>query len=132
MADEGFGVTVTFDTGFCAEILSVGWDGLERGDIETSHSGTSGGWRTFQPSDLKNPGEVSVELQFDPDAEPPIEAAAETVTVTFPIPPGGNTAATWACSGYLRSMSAAVPYDGKMTATAVIKFSGEPTFTAGT
>ena len=132
MADEGFGTTITFQTGFFAEIMSVGWDGLERGDIETSHMTTSSGWRTFQPSDLKNPGELTVEISFDPDEAPPITAAAETVTVTFPIPTGGNTAATWACSGYMKSMSNAVPFDGKMTATCVIKFSGVPTFTPGT
>ncbi len=132
MADEGFGVSVAFQSGFLAEILSVNWDGLERGDIPSTHAGTAGGWMTFIPSDLKNPGELTVELQFNPDDSPPIDQPAETITVALPIPAGGSTAATWACSGYMKSMSAAIPHDDKMTASAVLKFSGQPTFTPGT
>lgn len=131
MADEGFGTTITFQSGFCAEVLEVSWDGIERNAIDTTHMTTTEGWMTFLPSDLQDPGELTVELQFDPDESPPIEAAAETVTVTFPIPAGGSVAATWACSGFLTGMSAAVPHNDKMTASVTIKFSGEPTFTPG-
>jgi hypothetical protein len=132
MADEGFGTTITFQSGFFAQITNVGWDGIERGDIDTSHMTTTEGWMTFIPSDLKNAGELTVEISFDPDDAPPITAAPETITVTHPIPAGGNTAATWACSGYMKSFGNAIPHDGKMTGTAVLKFSGKPTFTAGT
>lgn len=131
MADEGFGTTITFQSGFCAEILDVSWDGIERNAIDTSHMTTVDGWMTFLLSDLKDPGELTVELQFDPDESPPITAAAETVTVTFPIPAGGSVAATWACSGGLTSMGIAVPHNDKMTASCKLKFSGAPTFTPG-
>ena len=125
MADEGFGTTVTFDSGFFAEILNVGWDGIERGAVDTTHMLTTDGWMTFEPSDLKNPGELSVELQFNPDDEPPIDGPAETVTVTFP------NSATWACEGFLTGAGVAVPYNDKMIGNFTIKFSGEPTFTPG-
>jgi hypothetical protein len=131
MADEGYGTTITWESGFCAQILSANWDGISRAAIPTSHTTTTEGWMTFQPSDLQDPGSLTVELQFDPDDAPPIEEAAETVTVTFPIPAGGSVAATWACSGFLTEFGNQVPYNDKMTATAVIKFSGEPTFTPG-
>lgn len=132
MADQGYGATVTFSSGFMAQVLNASWDGLERGEIDTTHMTSTNGWMTFIPSDLKNPGELTVELLFNPSTAPPITGAAETITVTFPIPSGGSTAATWACSGFMKSLSPSVPHDDRMLATAVLKFSGEPTFTAGT
>ncbi len=130
MADVGFGATITFSTGFCAEILSWNYDGLERAMIDSSHMTSTEGWMTFLASDLKNPGAVTVQLQFIPGAIPPITGAFETVTLTHPIPTGLSNGATVACSGALQSIGSQVPHDGKMVATAVIKFSGKPTFTA--
>jgi hypothetical protein len=131
MADDGYSTTVTFSSGFCAEVLDVGWDGMSREAIDTTHMTTTNGWMTFLPSDLKDAGELSVSLQFAPNTAPPITGAAETVTVTFPLPAGGSTRATWACSGFMTGMGVAVPNGDKMTADATIKFSGEPTFTPG-
>lgn len=132
MADGGYGTTITFSSGFCAQIKSVSWDGMERQELDTTHMTSTSGYMTFIPSDLKNVGELSVELLFNPSTSPPITSAAETVTVTFPIPSGGSTAATWACSGFAKSFSQVIPHDDLMTQTIVIKFSGVPTFTAGT
>lgn len=128
-ADEGFGTTVTFSSGFCAQITSVDGPQFKRKDIDTSHMLTTNGWMTFQPSDLKNPGQLKVSLLFDPDRTPPIGSAAETVTVTFPIPAGKTTPATWACSGFLIDFNFTDPHDDKMTAEATIKWSGQPTYT---
>lgn len=131
-ADQGFGLSITFSSGFCALIRSVTWGGMQREFLDSSHMATTNGWMTFMPSDLKDAGELSVDLLFDPDMEPPIEGALETITVTAPIPAGGSTAATWACSGALRSFEWTGPHDALMTATAALKFTGEPTITAGT
>jgi hypothetical protein len=86
---------------------------------------------TFQPSDLKNPGEVTVDLLFNPNTSPPITSAAETVTITYPVQPGGSTSATWACSGYLKKFKPKAPINDKMTAVATIKWTGTPTITPG-
>jgi hypothetical protein len=131
MADQGYSTTITFSTGFCAEVLSVTWDGLERAAIDTTHMTSSSGWMTAIPSDLKNPGQLTVELLANPSTSPPISSSAETITVTFPIPSGGVSAASWACSGFMISYTLNDPHDDRMTATAVIKFTGLPTFTAG-
>lgn len=132
MADEGFGLTITFQSGFFAEILDASWSSISRNAIPTSHMTTPSGAMTFLPSDMHDPGELSVSLQFDPDTAPPIDQAAETITVTFPIPPGGSTAATWACSGFMTDYGNELPHDDKMTADATLKFSGITTFTPGT
>lgn len=132
MADAGTGVTITFSSGFCAEIRNVDPPRMNRPALETTHSTTSGGKRTFIPSDLTDMGEASVDLLFNPSTDPPIDAVAETVTITYPIPSGGMTAATWAFSGFMTDYSPSVPYDDIMTATATLKVSGDVTVTAGT
>lgn len=131
-ADQGFGLSITFSSGFLALIRSASWGNMNREALNTTHMGTTNGAATFIPSDIEDYGELTVELLFDPDDAPPITGAAETVTVTFPIPAGGSSAATWACSGFLTSFEMTAPHDNLMTATATIKFTGEPTFTDGT
>lgn len=124
MAKTGFGTTITFASGFCAEITGIDHDGFERAAIDTSHMLTTNGWMTFTPGDLKNPGQLTVQMYFDEEEEPPLSDAAETVTVTY------RDGSTEVCEGFLQAMSKSIPHDEKMTAVAVIKFSGEPTFTA--
>lgn len=123
MALQGFGTTITFATGFFAEITNVDWDGFERSNIDTSHMLTTEGWMTFEPSELKNPGQVTVQMYYDPGTALPITSAAETVTVTFP------DGSTEVCDGYLQAASRAVPHNEKMTCVAIIKFSGKPVLT---
>ena len=129
MADDGFGTSITFESGFFAEITNVDWSGLSREDMDISHMGLAAPWMEFQPTDLIDPGELGVELSFDPDDEPPISEVAENCTVTWPLPAGQSNPATWVCSAYLKNYQAGAPYRGKMTATATLKFSGEITFT---
>lgn len=132
VADQGFGLSIAFSSGFCALVRSISWSGIERNFLDTTHMTTTEGASTFLPSDIEDYGEASVEMLADPDSVPPITGALETVTITFPIKPGGSTAATWACSGALRSYEITAPHDDLMTATATIKFSGKITFTPGT
>ena len=132
MADSGFGVSISFSSTFCAAITNVEWSGISRKAIDTTHSATSGGSKTFIPSDIEDYGELKVDLLFNPNDAPPITGAAETVTVTFPMPAGGMSAATWAASGFLTDFQVGVPIDDVMTATATIKFSGIVTFTDST
>ena len=128
--DMGFGVTVTFSSGFVALVRGVRRRGMAREPIDTSHAATTNGWMTFIPSDLKDPGEVEIDMIFKPDQTPPITGAAETVTITYPVPSGLTNGATWANSGFLTGFENECPYDALMTATAVIKFSAAPTITA--
>ncbi len=118
--DVGTGSTITFSSGFMAEINNISHSGISRESVDTSHMGTTTA-RTFIPGDLFDPGEITVELNFNTNVKPPILEAAETVTVTFP------TSDTWAASGFMTSFEYDDPFEGKMTATATIKFSGDIT-----
>lgn len=104
IADDGQGATLTLGTSAWdtnALITSIEFDSITREALQTSHLGTTG-YHTYVPADLKSPGTVSVEFFADSGAAadcPPM-SAAETVTVTYPIPAGGLAGATVAFSGF--------------------------------
>lgn len=129
--DTGFGASITFSSGFAACIRDINWSGISREAIDTTCNSTSNGAMTFMPSDLEDPGELRVDLLFNPKTTPPYTSAAETITVTFPIPAGNTTATTWAASGFMTNFEFGAPYNDLMTATATLKFSGAITITPG-
>ncbi len=132
MADVGTGTTIVFGTSsFTAEILSVNGNDISREDVPTTHMGTTN-YHTFMPSKLVDGGSIEMEIAFDPDSQPPITAAAETITITFPLPSGQSTAANLAFSGYVNSWSWSDPLEERMTANITIKVDGEsePAWTA--
>lgn len=119
--DVGTGTSIAFATSFLANLTNVNWSGISRPAVDTTHMGTTPA-RTFMPGDLYDPGSLSVEMQFDTDASPPITGAAETVTVTFP------DAETWSASGFLTEFAFTAATEEVMTATATVKFTGTVTF----
>lgn len=123
MADTGFGASITFQTGFFAQFRVIDDIGSTREAIETTNNATTDGWATFIPSDIKKMKACRIEMLFDPDTEPPIDAAAEAVTITFP---GG---ATLACQGFLTDVGISVPYDDLMMQECELQLSGAPTWT---
>lgn len=133
--DISTGAAITFSSGFFAEVLNIDWSGISRESIDTTHFGTTQasagefGSRTFIPGDLSDPGELSVEMHFNPDDDVPIESVAETVTLTFDLVAGDTTPANWEGTGFMTSFDVGMPLEDKMTATAVIKFSGNITMT---
>lgn len=127
-AQIGHGASITFSSGFCAQILSVSWSGISRTAVDTSHfgltDGTEFGSMTFIPGGQQDPGELQVELNFNPDTDVPIDAPAENITVTW------KSGATWVCSGFMTNFEITAPNDDRVTATATIKFSGAINITA--
>lgn len=131
MASLGFGTTITFSSGFCAEITDVKIGGLSREAVDVTNFGSTGGFKEFIPSTLIDSGELEVELIYDTNTAPPIGGAAETVTVTFPLKSGESTGATLAATGFLTDSEEAVPIDDKMSQSVTIKFSGQRTYSPG-
>ena len=121
----GSGTTITFQTGYLAEVLSMAIEGMSRPAVPNSHFGTTGA-DTFQPANNYNPGQLVVEAHRDPTASPvtPIAAAAETVTVTYP---DGSTEAS---SGFLVDWSQSAPNRAeKVVETLRIQRTGNVTIT---
>jgi len=119
MAELGTGTTITFATGFLAEILSISGPGMSREMIDISHMGTTIA-HAYMVADLYDTGEITVELQYIPGTTIPIANAQETITITFPDSGASTLAFTGAMSGFEPS----IPLEDKMTATVTIKASG--------
>lgn len=117
------GATIAFSTGFFAEILAISWSGIERESIETTHMGSTGGYKQFLPGNLSDPGELEVEMFLAPETIPPINGAAETVTVTLPSAGAGGTS-TWSASGFMSGFEWEAPVEEAMKATGTIKLTG--------
>jgi len=121
---EGNSSTITFGTSsWSANITSIDWSGISRESIETSHLGTTTD-KTYIAAALTDPGELSLTVNFDPDTPPPYQSAAETVTLTFPVPSGKSTGATYAATGFITSFSMGpIVNDGLVEANVTVKFS---------
>jgi len=132
MADVGTGTTIAFATSsFTAEVMNLNGNDMTRPDIDTSHMGTTG-YKTYIPGKLLEGGAIEMEINFDPDATPPLSGAAETITITFPLPSGQATPADVEFSGYINSWSWSDPMEEKMTADVTVKVDGNtaPVWTA--
>ena len=129
MIDIGTGVAITFSTGFLAQITSVDFSGISRESVDTSHMGTVGA-HTHMPVDLIENGSLDIEIHFDPDTTPPINAVAETVVVTFPLGAGQTSAATWSFSAFMTNYKPGIPMEDIMVASCTLKISGDITIVA--
>jgi len=137
--DISTGATITFATsGFTAEVTAIGLASVNRGSVDTSHFGTAApaagkyGNRTFIPGDLSDPGELTMEIHFNPDTTPPIDAVAEIITIQFSASDTDVTGATFVGTGFATGWDMTGPLDDKMTATLTVKWSGNITITGGT
>lgn len=123
-AEIGTGTTITFQTGFFAEIVDMNWSNMAREAIDQSHFG-SGSLKSFRAGALVDYGELEVTMHFRPAVKPPLTNAAETVTVTFP----DAGAATWAFSGFMIGFDLKNPLEDKAVATCRLKVAGDVTVT---
>jgi hypothetical protein len=119
----GFGITITFASGFLAEITGVTLPEQAREKIDVSHTASPDNRREYILAELVDSGELEVELNFDPSAEPPIDDDFEAVTLTF------ASGTTWAFSGALLNYGGEAPLDDRMTASATLAITGKITIT---
>lgn len=132
MADTGTATTIAFGTSsFTAEVISINGSDITREDIDVTHLGSTS-YMEFQPAKLADGGTIEMEIHFDPDAQPPILGAAETITITFPLPAGQATPADLEFTGYVNSWGFEVPLEEVMSAEITIKVDGKtaPVWTA--
>lgn len=133
MAVIGAGTTFLFETtGFTAVVEDLNLASPSRNDVETTHMGSPTTtsavganvqvWQEFMAG-AANAGEMSYDIQYDPDAVLPIDEAKEWIKVTH------RSGATFRCQGYINNTPITVPVQDKMAATINIKWSGVPTWT---
>ena len=125
--DVGNGASITFGTSsFTALATNIDYS-IDREPVDSTDLSTTGG-RTAIPADLTD-GEITLDLHYDPDDFPPIDQAPETITITYPLPSGGSTAATDEFTGFMTNFTITVPEGEIISASATIKRSGGNTHT---
>lgn len=117
----GTGASLTF-SGFTYPILSMDGPNVSRNVIEASKMATST-WHEFMPGSLRNPGQLSLEVEYDGEMALALWTTAQAVTVTY------SNAAPLAGTGFLVEFTPSVPLEDKMTASAVIQMTGAVTTT---
>ena len=131
----GYGVTLetTTSTGTLSIAYCRNIDGpsADINDVDTTTLDSTGGFRTFIAG-LIDGGEVTTELMYDPTVESHKTLGTRfkartlhTWTITDP-----TTAAGSAFSGYIKSMSRAIPLDDVVTCSVTFKVSGNPGYTS--
>jgi len=112
--DIGTGASCVF-SGAGAIILALNWTSMALGTksidvIDTTHLGTTGN-KTIMGGDLTNPGEVTLEFQWDSEpiatnVTPNVSNVSQTLTITFPTHTLNTTsAATYAGTGLITSVT---------------------------
>lgn len=112
------------------EVLSITPPALSRDAVDVTHMESTERWREFIGG-LKDGGEVSVELNFDPGDATTTSLLADLnantagyYKITFP------DATAWGFAALLTGFESSDPLDDKMTATVTFKLTGKPGFIA--
>lgn len=126
--DTGHGGSITFGT----SARSLNWMTIEPGErsrpaVDITHLGST--TPTYMVGDLEEPGEITVTFQFDPAGTAgwyATSTASETVTITWPVAPGGTSAATYAGTGIVTKVKFPTLQTSQVqTGDMTIKWTGE-------
>jgi hypothetical protein len=130
--DIGQGTYVTFGTALVGtsgyKITGVNHSGISRAVVDATHMRTVGG-KEFVASEIYDPGELSVEVLFDPSIKPISDLT--NVSTTQPLAVywanGGNSTMMWSAYGLASGFEAGAQMEDMMTGTLTIKLSGSIT-----
>lgn len=118
----------TFTT--IAGVTSITPPALSKDTVDVTNMQSSDRFREHI-SGLRDAGEASIEINFDPDSTEvanlitDYEAdSARTYQILF------ESGADWTFEGIVTGMTPAIPVDDKMTATVSLKVTGKPVLTA--
>lgn len=129
LCDVATGITLSLETSsFTANIIDIGLFEVTREAIDCTHQASTA--REFEPGSLLNYGECTLGISWLPSSVVPVSAAPEEFTFTFPVITSGNTAATWACDGFITKLTVTNNLETKMEGEVTIKWTGLPTYTA--
>ena len=133
MALAGNTATIAFGTSsFTGSITKIGGFEQSREVLDSSVLSLAVGAEMLKVAgDLIEPGEFEVELFYDVDLQPPIIAAAETITVTMKNS-GPTNPANIAGTGFVSKWSSPdIEINSLMVATLTVQWDGAtgPTFT---
>ncbi len=113
-----------------AQVVNISGPSLSRDTVDATNHASTSRWKEFIGG-LRDAGEVTVELQFDPDstghADLRSDLAVDAVhnyRIIFTDP----TPTQWTFAALVTRFEPRAPHDEKLTATVSLKLSGVPTF----
>lgn len=117
-----FGTALHTATGF--KITGVNHGGMTRAVADATHMLSSA--KEFVASSIYDPGELSVEVLFDPAVKPTTDLAnvATNQTVNVYWANGGTAVTLWSAFGYMTQFEAGAQMEEMMSGTVTIKLSG--------
>jgi hypothetical protein len=137
-AATGHGITATFGTSsYSMEYTELELSGASRNAIDVTHmtstapTGDQIGGKEFIPEDLADGGILTLTGHENPDSFPPLNGAAETLTLQFPATGGDSTGASWAFTCFVIDVGISMPRGDKMTRSVQVKITGVLDPTAG-
>lgn len=137
-ADIGYGTTFSTGDGASpevytelAEVTKITPPNISRDAVEATHMKSPNAWREFIAG-LKNGGDVSLEINYDPNGAAATSFMAElglsgvnakkNRKITF------TDGTVWSFKGILTAFEPDAPIDDRMVASVTFKVTGEPTF----
>jgi hypothetical protein len=118
----GFGTALHTATGY--KITGVNHSGVSRAVADATHMQSSA--KEFIGSAIYDPGELSVEVLFDPAVKPTADLAnvATNQVVSVYWASGGTTTTLWSAFGYATGFEASAAMEDMNSGTLTIKLSG--------
>lgn len=118
----GFGTSLHTATGY--RIVGVNHSGISRAVADATHMLSSA--KEFVASAIYDPGELSVEVLFDPAISPRADMAnvATNQVVNVFWSAGGTTTTLWSAFGYATGFEASAAMEDMNSGTLTIKLSG--------
>lgn len=109
-----------------ANITSIEGPGIEREEIDVTAHDSDGNYMEFVPG-LVDPGEVEIEVNYDPSVHDALvadfdENEPRNWQLVFP----DAAATTWSISAFLSAFSPEAPVDDKLAASMTFKVTGKP------
>jgi len=113
-----------------ANITTISGPEISRETIDVTAHNTANAYMEFRGG-LKDGGEVSLELNYDPNEHDVLvddfdDVEPRNYKIVFPVTP----AVTWAFAAIMTEFSSEAPYDDKLSASITLKVSGKPTITS--
>ena len=120
--DQGTGISFAHDSGYFSSIVAFSIAGVNRPAVDVTTYADAGA-RIFDPSDVWDPGQVTVQIQFDPATLPSLLAgdAKETGTITWSNAAG----TTWAADAFMVDFSVETGMEERNLADCTLQISGD-------
>jgi len=128
---RGDGVEPTEVFTAIANVTNIQGPEMSRETIDVTAHNSTDAWMEFVGG-LKDGGEVSIDLNYDPNVHDILIADFDdeeprSYRLVFPVTP----VVQWTIKAIMTEFSSEAPYDDKLAASATFKVSGKPTIGAG-